>query len=139
MELPISQLLSAKGLRLTKPRILVFETLKEAVHPLSVVDIIKRCPEIDAVSIYRTIDLFTKLAITTSVSHGWKQRYELAEPFQPHHHHIRCNQCEALTDIDWPELEQQIEAISRKYQFKITGHSFELNGVCDKCAIRQAT
>lgn len=137
MELPISQLLSAKGLRLTRPRILVFETLKEAIHPLSVVDIIKQCPEIDAVSIYRTIDLFTKLAITTSVSHGWKQRYELAEPFQPHHHHIRCTQCEKLIDIDWPELERQIESISRKHKFTITSHSFELTGICDDCAARR--
>lgn len=137
MELPISQLLNSKGLRLTTPRIVVFEALKEATHPLSIVEIIAVCPKIDAVSIYRTIDIFTKLGITTPVSHGWKQRYELAEPFQPHHHHIRCDQCHTLTDIDWPELERQIESISHKYKFKITGHSFELNGTCNNCTTRQ--
>lgn len=137
MDTPISQLLSSNGLRLTTPRVAVFNALKEAPQPLSVVEIIRLLPEIDSVSVYRTIDLFTKLSITVSVSHGWKQRYELAEPFQPHHHHIRCNQCEKLIDLDWPELEQQIEAISHKHQFHITGHSFELNGICSDCAKRR--
>lgn len=138
MEMPISQLLSSKGLRLTMPRIAVFNALKEASHPLSVVEIIKLLPEVDAVSIYRTIDLFTKLSIATSVSHGWKQRYELAEPFQPHHHHIRCNLCGTLIDINWPELEQQIDVLSKRHQFQITSHSFELSGICNECTTRQA-
>lgn len=134
MELPIAQLFTSKHLRLTTPRILVFEALNAATHPLGVADIIRRCPTIDATSVYRTIDLFTKLGITTSVSHGWKQRYELAEPFQPHHHHIRCTACEKLIDIDWPDLETHIEALSQKYSFTVTGHSFELSGLCETCA-----
>lgn len=137
MELPISQLLRKKGLRLTKPRQDVFTTLKESDYPLSVVEIIKLCPHIDAVSIYRTIDLFTKLAITTSVSQGWKQRYELADPFQPHHHHMQCKQCNAITTINSPVLEKIITQLGKEHDFTVTSHSFELLGTCNEC--RQPT
>jgi Fe2+ or Zn2+ uptake regulation protein len=138
MELPISRLFNDKKLRLTQPRVLVFETLKKATQPLSIVEITKLCPTVDTASIYRTVDLFTKLAIATIVSHGWKQRYELAEPFRPHHHHMRCNLCETLIDINSLELEQQVAMLSEKYNFIVTDHSFELNGVCQKCATHLA-
>lgn len=138
MDQTISSIFSKQHLRLTKPRQIVFQALKQVAHPLSITEIIRACPTVDATSVYRTIDLFSKLGITASVSHGWKQRYELAEPFQPHHHHIRCTACEKLIDIDWPDLEKQIEALSRKYAFTITGHSFELSGLCANCTKRQA-
>ena len=85
MDSQLATLLSEHHLRLTTPRRQIFGELTRAHEPLSIVQLTKLLPDADRVSIYRTIELFTRLGITTAVNYGWKQRYELASPLKPHH------------------------------------------------------
>lgn len=124
---------SNHNLRVTRPRKVIFETLKNAVKPLSQVEIAKANPSVDKVSVYRTIDVFMKLGIVTSVPHGWKQRYELATPFRPHHHHLLCTGCGNVEEIQSDKLEQIIRILADKQKFKATGHTFEITGLCNVC------
>ncbi|RYG94537.1 transcriptional repressor, partial [archaeon] len=88
-----------EGYRLTSPRRAVFDVLHSSESPLAIAVIIKACPDVDRVSIYRTLELFTRLGITEIIPFGWKQRYELTSPFKPHHHHLYCTNCGILIDI----------------------------------------
>lgn len=133
MDTSVMQLFSDKRLRLTKPRIAVFSALKTAAQPLSIVEIIAFCPTADATSIYRTINLLMKLSIVTAVSHGWKQRYELAAPYRPHHHHLHCLACNRHTEIRSKQLESLIATLSREHNFTPQQHHFEISGLCEQC------
>jgi len=86
----LSTILATAGMRATKPRSDIFNTLKTSDTPMSIVDIIKACPSVDKVSVYRTITLFSELRVIATIPHGWKHLYELAAPFKPHHHHLVC-------------------------------------------------
>jgi Fur family ferric uptake transcriptional regulator len=129
-------LFADRQLRLTTPRRKVFEILHESETPLQIGEIIKNCPDIDRVSIYRTLELFTKLGITDIVPLGWKQRYELTSPFKPHHHHLYCTNCGKLIDVHSQKLEQVVAAIARDYNFSPTEHKFEVSGLCKECSTK---
>lgn len=128
-----TNLLEEHHLRITTPRKRLFEALKKASQPLSITELITQLPTVDKVSIYRTIDLFTKLSITTAITHGWKQRYELAAPFRPHHHHLVCRNCSKTTEIHSKKIESLITVISAEEGFTPLDHMFEITGLCRQC------
>jgi Fur family ferric uptake transcriptional regulator len=121
-------------LRMTTPRQMVFEALRGSEMPLAIGDIIKKCPSIDRVSIYRTIELFSELGIVEVVPTGWKQRYELTSPFKSHHHHLYCTKCHKLIDIHSKRLEQLVASIAKESGFVAEEHKFEVSGLCNKCS-----
>jgi len=129
----IEKILENHKLRVTKPRRAIFETLRSASHPLSEVEIAAATPTVDPVTVYRTIELFLKLEIVAGVAHGWKQRYELASMFRPHHHHILCSECGQVEEIQSEKLEQFIRHIAREHGFEVMSHTFEIAGICANC------
>lgn len=129
----LNKIFASHGLRLTKPRQTVFDILHASDTPLAISRIAKQAKEIDRVSVYRTIELFVELNIAEPVPVGWKQRYELTSPFQPHHHHLYCVKCGQLTDIHSKTLEQLVAAITAKYNFTPQEHKFEISGLCQQC------
>jgi len=133
MKQDLATILAASRLRVTAPRRTVFRALQNAATPLAIADIVRLCPGIDRVSVYRTIDTFLAIHIITSVPFGWKQRYELAAPLKPHHHHLHCIRCETITEITSDEIETLINQISRTHALQAIGHTFELQGICQNC------
>lgn len=129
----IEKVLESHKLRVTKPRLEIFDTLRSASRPLSEVEIATATPTVDPVTVYRTIELFLKLEVVVGVAHGWKQRYELAAPFQPHHHHILCTNCGRIEEVASEKLEQFIRQLGSERGFQVTGHTFEITGLCDNC------
>ena len=129
----IEKVLERHKLRVTKPRREIFETLRGASRPLSEVEIATATPTVDPVTVYRTIELFLKLEVVIGVAHGWKQRYELAEMFRPHHHHILCSKCGQIEEIHSEKLEQFVRHLGAERGFRVTGHTFEIAGVCSDC------
>ena len=132
----LDDLFKQRSLRLTKPRQQVFDALQKSDVPLTISDIAKKCKNIDRTSVYRALVVFDRLKIVNAVTIGWKNYYELAEPFIPHHHHLYCIRCQNAAPIQTPELEQLIRYLDNKYDFKVTEHHFELEGLCKNC--RQA-
>jgi Fe2+ or Zn2+ uptake regulation protein len=133
MDTELIRIFADSSLRLTASRIAIFTALRNAGTPLSTAQIIKRCPEIDKVSVYRTIKLFSSLHIVTVVTHGWKQSYELASPFHPHHHHIVCDACGKVVELQSPSIESLFQKLAKEHAFMPTSHHFEIRGMCGKC------
>ena len=131
----IRSILTDHSLRVTAPRMAVFEVLANANSPLSISDIVKARLEINKVSIYRTIELFSRIGVIVTVPHGWKQRYELAAPFKPHHHHIHCTKCGKIVEISSDKVESIVDSIGKAYHFYPTAHTFEISGLCRKCML----
>lgn len=129
----LSETFEQHGFRLTKPRQQIFDILKNSEIPLTVGDIAKNCKNINRTSIYRTLIIFDRLKIINTIYIGWKNYYELAEPFIPHHHHLYCINCQNAEPIQPKELEKLVDYIGKKYNFIVTKHHFELEGICEKC------
>ena len=129
----LSEIFEQHGFRLTKPRQQIFDILKNSEIPLTVGYIAKNCKNINRTSIYRTLIIFDRLKIINTIYIGWKNYYELAEPFIPHHHHLYCINCQNAEPIQPKELEKLVDYIGKKYNFIVTKHHFELEGICEKC------
>ena len=129
----LSEIFEQHGFRLTKPRQQIFDILKNSEIPLTVGDIAKNCKNINRTSIYRALIIFDRLKIINTIYIGWKNYYELAEPFIPHHHHLYCINCQNAEPIQPKELEKLVDYIGKKYNFIVTKHHFELEGICEKC------
>ncbi len=122
------------GLRLTEPRRDVFSILNGRQQPLTLQEILRASKFAERTSVYRTLQLFTKLGIVEIVQVGFKQRYELAEPFREHHHHLVCIKCGELVDLErTPRLEKLINKLASAHDYELTAHHIELQGICKSC------
>lgn len=129
----LEPLLRQHGLRLTAPRRALYETLASAHQPLDIATLQRHIASGDRTSLYRNLDCFVRLGVVDIIHHGWKKRYELAEPFAPHHHHLQCTSCGALIAIDTPRLENMIHDLASTHGYTLTSHHVELRGTCEKC------
>ncbi len=130
----LEEFFRAKGLRLTEPRRDIFRILETKDQPLTLGEIIKTSQFAERTSVYRTLRLFTKLGIVDMIQVGFKQRYELAEPFKAHHHHLVCLKCGELIDLErTPRLERLVSKLASAHNYELTAHHVELQGICSNC------
>lgn len=128
------QILTSKHYHVTASRQLIFELLNSDA-PQSIRDIlIKARGEVDRVSLYRTVELFTQLGIAHRVYIGWKYTIELSDKFIDHHHHLSCLGCGKIIDIqDEAHIDLFIGGVAKKYDFNPLRHRFEIEGYCASC------
>lgn len=127
-------ILRAANQSITKPRQAVFETLLNTNTPLKNGEIARQTSGIDRASVYRTLELFAKLGITTTTIRGWTPFTELAEPFKPHHHHMVCEQCGRVEEIASDTLEDVLGIVASRHHFTLKSHTVELSGLCKSCS-----
>lgn len=111
----------------------VFGLLNEKKHAISIQEVVKELPNYDQVSIYRTIDGLRKANIVKLVPHGFKNLYELSDIFKPHHHHISCDRCGDVVEIEDKVLENALQKLASTNKYRLTGHHLELHGLCAVC------
>lgn len=134
--------LKEQGYKVTHPReavawLLVNHPNDGHILPLTIRDIAKdltrKQVKVDLVSIYRTLELFVKLGLVHEVEFGeGKKRYELASVSE-HHHHLVCQHCGCVTDIDLPLEERIVAQVEEETHFAIKRHTMEFFGVCKFC------
>lgn len=134
MHQDFESILKSSGQSVTKPRRAVFDVLTQADSPLKNGEIAKLTPSIDRASVYRTLELFAKLGITTTTIRGWTPFTELAEPFKPHHHHMICERCGVVEEIESDTLEDMLTILASRHHFTLRSHTVELSGVCASCS-----
>ena len=126
-------ILKEAGVSVTSVRRAIFEALSNADKPLKNGEIAALVPSVDRASVYRTLELFAKLGITVTIVRGWTPFTELAEPFKAHHHHIICEQCGRVVEIENDTLEDVLGLIAKRHDFVLTKHTVELSGLCGSC------
>lgn len=86
-------------------------------------------------TIYRNFKKFAELGIVELRQHNDQMQVKYCcDPV--HHHHFICDRCGRVQEIkmmpiDDAFFEKQLPGI------KITGHSFELHGICAQCRVRE--
>ena len=130
------QTLRNAGYKLTSPRLTILEVLDKSDGQMTSAELLslveERDPSIGRASVFRTLDLMTKLGIIWSSVQGSSTIHHLLMP-GGHHHHIVCTNCHKLIEFDDCRLEAFIASLEQKYGVQIEGHLLELFGLCENC------
>jgi Fur family ferric uptake transcriptional regulator len=137
----IPRLLLRRGYRVTGPRRAVLDALARSREPRSVAEIHRAVggARANLVSVYRTVKLLCDIGLLRATDSAQGQRrYELAEPFTAHHHHLICRRCGQIEDLEGCLLEPAILArlgrrVRRSHRFQVTDHELRFFGVCGRC------
>ena len=95
----------------------------------------EKTPEIGLATVYRTLEILTELNITYKVVfEDGLSRYDLQKNSNHHfHHHLVCNECGEIEEIEEDLLDDVEKEIEDKFQFLISDHRLTFQGVCKKC------
>jgi Fur family ferric uptake transcriptional regulator len=131
-------LLREKGLKFTRQRELILKTLyedKEHSTPEDILSMIKeQYPKLNIgiATIYRTLSVLEKSGMVESISFGAKgKKYEIS--IKAHHDHLLCIKCDRLIEFYDDTIERQQEKIAKEFNFKMTGHTMNIVGICESC------
>lgn len=128
--------LRTAGLRATPARKAILNLLETVQKPLEVSVILehlkqKRIPA-DPATVFRIMNTFTEKSIAATVQLGDSvARYELSN--RRHHHHLVCEDCGNVEDIDGCPLDDIEKTVQKKNRFFIKRHSLEFYGLCASC------
>lgn len=132
--------LKQKGYKLTPQRRAIVDTIieKEGEHLTAeeIYDEVKKnCPEIGLATVYRTILLLEELGVIFKLDlNDGCSRYEIVHKDEMHrHHHLVCNECRAVIEVQDDLLDELEHVIENSYKFKILDHSVKFFGLCEKC------
>lgn len=95
-------------------------------------------PNVPLSSLYRIIaDLVeAKIFIKLEFAEGFA-RFELDEELAAHHHHLVCNNCGAVADLELGELEAMLDGtaafVERQTGFQVHSHRLDFFGMCNSC------
>ena len=134
----LEQFLKKKGLRFTKNRrdILAAEMrLKHHYTPEELEAALrKRGSTAHRATIYRLIPFMLQAGIIREVqSHpDGRTRYEHIFG-RKHHHHLHCLKCGRIIPVSCQSLEEEQDAVCRKFDFEAVEHCFYVFGYCSKC------
>lgn len=132
--------LKRKGYKLTAQRRsivnAIIETEGKHLTAEEIYDEVKKsCPEIGLATVYRTIILLEELGIICRLDlNDGCSRYELVHSNEMHrHHHLVCNACNKVLEVEDDLLEELETQIETQYKFKIYDHSVKFYGLCEDC------
>ena len=140
LEQAVEQRLSAEGVRFTQGRRSTVQALANMHGPRTVAEIHDRVGDaIPLSSLYRSLAVL-KDAGVLSAQHGSDgvARFELAEWFTGHHHHLICTSCGTVVDItptagQEQAMEHLVKDMALEAGFDVSGHRFEVEGTCREC------
>ena len=128
--------LSNLGYRLTPQRLMILGAVEEADSHISAEEIYAqvraRYPQINISTVYRTLELLKELELVTEISLGdGRVRYHCMG--KGHHHHLVCQKCGAIIDVEESILNPLWAEIQQKYNFKVNMKHVAFFGLCAKC------
>ena len=128
--------LNGFGLRATPARVAIMQLLEFTREPVDVATItnhlIKEDIPTNPATVFRIMNMFTQKGITISIHfQEGKTRYELAS--KEHHHHLICENCGRVEDVEDTVLPTFERYIAKKHNFTVKRHSLEFFGLCASC------
>ncbi len=134
---PRAHRLRDAGYKLTTARLTVLHALESGgghITSSELLDAVSQIdPSIGRASVFRTLDLFTRLSIIrpTYIGSSITPTYVLMP--DGHHHHIICMNCNRVIEFDECGLSALTCELEKRYGVQITGHLLELYGICEAC------
>jgi len=132
----ITSALSKQGYRLTPQRLMVVSAIEKSEDHISAEEIyshvIDRYPNVNISTVYRTLELLKRLGLVTETDlGGGRVRYHPAD--KGHHHHLVCQECGAMIDLDESLLGPLQDALLREHNFIADLRHLAIHGRCVDC------
>jgi len=131
------------GYKLTPQRQAVVRTILLAPYHLSPADIYKKVskkhPGIGLVTVYRTLEILTRLGLICELHTGGGSRNYVVRESKEHHHHLICTDCGKVVHFVSCGLEKLSQRLSREADFEIKTHLLEFFGRCHNCRKKKST
>ncbi len=132
--------LKDKGYKLTPQRRAILDTIienqGEHLNTEEIYSLVReKCPEIGLATVYRTLQLLDDMSMISrlNIDDGC-MRYELNTNDNDHqHHHLICEVCNNIIEVELNMLEHLEEEIEKKYNFTIKDHKVKFFGICSEC------
>ena len=136
----VAMRLASHGVRLTDPRRRLLGVLEGAERPLTLPEILGRDGGLNQSSACRNLaELEAFGVVDRIVTSGDHNRFELAAEITDHHHHLVCERCGRVEDIELSPaterlLDGEADSIGTAAGFAIDAHRLDLLGTCADCA-----
>ena len=129
--------LSEQGYRLTPQRIMILSAIENSDDHISAEEIyaqvIAKYPHVNVSTVYRTLELLKRLGLVTETDlGGGRFRYHPAG--KGHHHHLVCQECGTIIDLDELVLTPLKDVLLREYKFSADLRHLAIFGRCVKCS-----
>jgi Fur family ferric uptake transcriptional regulator len=126
--------------RLTKQRAAVLSALDDGAH-LTAEALLERVrmqlPGVSLGTIYRTVDILREIGLVQVFSYnGMAARYEAS---LSKHHHLLCDVCHDITNVNVPSLGPVEREIAAQYRYYDTDASLTVTGRCANCAAQSVS
>jgi len=129
-------LIKEKKLRMSHPRLLVYQELFGAIRPLSPQELyqnlLKKEKRVGLTSIYRSLELFESLGMVFKLMNGSNVKYKLCE-LEDHHHHIVCKNCGNVVELNFCDISKWSKKVTESTGYQVTDHQLNFYGFCKAC------
>ncbi len=132
----IIEALHERGCRVTGPRRAIVEYVLRQRQSFSAEEVFhalrRKEPRIGRATVFRTLDLLTKLGLVERVHHpSGVHRYVVVS--DEHRHHVVCVRCGRVAEFSGCNVESVLSLVADQTRFRILDHRLELTGLCDEC------
>jgi Fur family ferric uptake transcriptional regulator len=119
--------------RTTPQRTAVLEHLRAASEPMSAQAIKAELGRsVGLATVYRALQQLVDGGQVDVFRHdSGEAMYRLCRPV--HHHHLVCNRCKRVEEIDACEVEPWARGVAERRGFVISGHQADIFGICAEC------
>ncbi len=125
------------GYRLTEPRRVVAELVARRTGHFTANDLLEdaqaRDIEIGRATVFRALDLFAELDVLERIDLPTGDHAYVPCLPEHHHHHIVCDTCGRVTEVEDLGLGVAIDQIERRTGWEVQTHRLELFGRCPTC------
>lgn len=116
----------------------LFESHNTPIDAQHLLEHLRKELGIDRVTVFRILNAFVEKGLITKLEFGeGKARYEIAS--KEDHHHLICEQCGRVEDIEDTVLPRVEAHIKDKHHFLVKRHSLEFFGLCESCQKERIT
>ena len=128
--------LSNLGYRLTPQRLMILSAIENSDSHISAEEIYAqvraRYPQVNISTVYRTLELLKELELVTEISLGdGRVRYHCMG--KGHHHHLVCQRCGEVIDVEESMLNRLWDEIGQRYDFEVDMKHLAFFGLCARC------
>lgn len=133
---PAQEDLLAVGLRPTRQRRTVVEALREREDAVTAQDLhatLRAAGEtVGLATVYRTLTALADAGFLDTFERDGEQAFRLCG--SGHHHHLVCETCNRVEEIDAAEVEVWVAAVASRRGYTVTAHRADIFGQCASCA-----
>jgi len=128
--------LGEHGYRLTPQRLMILAAIEGTDDHISAeeiyAEIVAKYPYVNISTVYRTLELLKELELVIETDFGeGRVRYHPAG--KGHHHHLVCQECGAIIDLDESALASIKDVLLREHGFAADLKHLAIFGHCVKC------